>query len=188
MQKVALKLRRGFTIFFSKNHHLQTVDARGIKWSKFHTEDPQMWSDPWTSLSRGSFCSVRVKLFVRKEDHDNYSENIRRNQQNFNCIHRPAAWYLCSTELGKDKRQNYLSLHQEGTYGRQKCRSFILNLELNRTECFTLRFGRFTAGRGPGYPLTRRIGGYQSRSGLLVQGKNLLPMPGNESRIFQPIT
>jgi len=32
---------------------------------------------------------VRVKLFVRKEDHDNYSDNIRRNLPNFNVYTYP---------------------------------------------------------------------------------------------------
>jgi len=74
-----------FYIFLQKSrNHLQTVGTREVRWSKFHTEDTQLWNDPWTSLSWGYFCSVRAKLFVRKEDHDNYSENIRRNLPNFN--------------------------------------------------------------------------------------------------------
>jgi preprotein translocase subunit Sec61beta len=35
-----------------------------VTWIKFHTEDSYLWSDLWTSLSSGSFCSVRVNWYT----------------------------------------------------------------------------------------------------------------------------
>jgi hypothetical protein len=45
------------------------------------------------------------------------------------------------------------------------------------------RPGRFTPGEEPQYPLDRRLGGPQSRSGRCGEEKNLLPLPGIETRL-----
>jgi hypothetical protein len=36
----------------------------------------------------------------------------------------------------------------------------------------------YPRGNSPQYPLDRRVGGFQSRSGLCGEDKNVLPLPG----------
>jgi hypothetical protein len=50
------------------------------------------------------------------------------------------------------------------------------------------RPGRFTSqGKCTWYPLDRRLGGLQSRSGPGVEEKNFQPLPGLERPIIQPV-
>jgi hypothetical protein len=47
---------------------------------------------------------------------------------------------------------------------------------------------RYPKGRSPWYPLCRRLGGPQSRSGCSGEGKNPQSLPGLEPPIIQPVT
>jgi hypothetical protein len=51
---------------------------------------------------------------------------------------------------------------------------------------FTVRL-LYPQQKGPWYPLDRRLGGPQSRSGRGGEKKNTQPLPGLESPIFQPV-
>jgi hypothetical protein len=44
-----------------------------------------------------------------------------------------------------------------------------------------------SAGKEPQYPLSRRLGGLQSRSGRGGKEKNSQPLPGLEPPIIQPV-
>jgi hypothetical protein len=44
----------------------------------------------------------------------------------------------------------------------------------------------YLQGKSPWYPLDRRLGGPQSRSGRGGEAKNSQPLPGLESSIIQP--
>jgi hypothetical protein len=54
-------------------------------------------------------------------------------------------------------------------------------------KCSTRRSGRCTPGKEHQYPLNMRFGGPQSRCGRFGEEENLLPLPGFESRIVQPL-
>jgi hypothetical protein len=45
----------------------------------------------------------------------------------------------------------------------------------------------YPQGKSPWYPLDRRVGGPQSRSGRGSEQKNSQPLPGNEPPIIQPL-
>jgi hypothetical protein len=50
------------------------------------------------------------------------------------------------------------------------------------------RPGRFTPkGKSPFYPLTRRLGGPQNKSGRGGEERNSQPLPGVEAPIIQPV-
>jgi hypothetical protein len=51
---------------------------------------------------------------------------------------------------------------------------------------FTIR-PLYSQGKSPWYPLARRLGGLQSRSGLGGEEKNSYPLPGLETPIIQLI-
>jgi hypothetical protein len=46
----------------------------------------------------------------------------------------------------------------------------------------------YPRGKSPWYPLDRRLGGPQSRSGRGGEEKNSQPLPGLEPAIIQPVT
>jgi hypothetical protein len=45
----------------------------------------------------------------------------------------------------------------------------------------------YPQGKNPRYPLDRRLGGPQSRSGRGVEEKNSQPLPGFEPLVIQPV-
>jgi hypothetical protein len=49
------------------------------------------------------------------------------------------------------------------------------------------RFGRFTPGNEPWFPLSRRLGGPQIRSEPSGEQKNLLRLPAFQTRTLQPV-
>jgi hypothetical protein len=61
--------------------NFQILNAKRAIFGEFHTEDPQFWSDVWTSLLSGFLCWVHVHQYaflrVRKKNYSNYVENIR---------------------------------------------------------------------------------------------------------------
>jgi hypothetical protein len=64
---------------------------------------------------------------------------------------------------------------------------FILDLGIVG-EWSASRFGRLTPqGKSLWYPLDRRLGGPQSRSGRGGEEKNSQPLPGIEPSIIQPV-
>lgn len=46
-----------------RSHH-QILDVRMVTWSKFHTQEPQLSSDLWTSLSCCAFCLLNLKWCI----------------------------------------------------------------------------------------------------------------------------
>jgi len=79
----------------------QVLSATGLTWSKFHFEDPHLWSDLWTSLLSGVsyFVHMNWHIFVWKEKTGNYAENIRCNCTKCSCpckkvakIHAPLSY------------------------------------------------------------------------------------------------
>jgi hypothetical protein len=64
----------------------------------------------------------------------------------------------------------------------------VLTFALDECQWSTSRPGRFTPGKESWYPLNRRRGGSQSRSGRFEGGKTLFPVPGFEPQIVQPVT
>ena len=61
----------GPQIFYKSMSQLPVPGARRLTWSKFRTEDLQLWSDQRTSLLYGTFCSVHLHrftfMYVRKK-------------------------------------------------------------------------------------------------------------------------
>jgi hypothetical protein len=53
-------------IFYTSRSHLEFLGSRRVTWSKFHTEDPQFWSELWTSLLSGTFCSLHFNWYTGK--------------------------------------------------------------------------------------------------------------------------
>jgi hypothetical protein len=54
----------GPLIFQKSRSHLQILHMRSVTWSKFDIEDPQLWSDLWTSLLPDAFCLVHVNWYT----------------------------------------------------------------------------------------------------------------------------
>jgi hypothetical protein len=75
-----------------------------------------------------------------------------------------------------------------GTWGERRYNSYsYLTSALDRGEWSASRPGSaLPPGKDPQYPLDRRLGGLQSRSGRRGQKKNPLPLPGIEPRSSSP--
>lgn len=47
-------------IFRISGTHIQILGARKLTWHVSHNDGPQVWSDLWTSLISGAFCSLHA--------------------------------------------------------------------------------------------------------------------------------
>ena len=63
----------------------------------------------------------------------------------------------------------------------------FLTSALDGGESLTSRSSRCALANEPRYPLNRRFGGPRSRCRLFAKEKNILPLPGFEAEIVQPI-
>ena len=86
---------------------------------------------------------------------------------------------------GKGKSKVHPRTGHEGPEGEYRYSSTLsLTLALNQGGWSTPRPGRFTPGIETRYPLYRRLGGPQGRSGRL---RKISPPPGFDPRIVQPM-
>jgi len=70
---------RGSQLFQKSWGHLQILDARRVRWSKFQTEDPILeWR---VELLSGALCPLRVKWYTFLHARDNKTRNIRTTWQ-----------------------------------------------------------------------------------------------------------
>jgi hypothetical protein len=77
----------------------------------------------------------------------------------------------------------------EGVWGSEGIAPRILTTAINGGEWSASRPCRFyPQGKSPRYPLDRRLGGPQSRSGRGGEEKNSQPLPELEPSIIKPIT
>ena len=63
-----------------------------------------------------------------------------------------------------------------------------LNLSSSGGQWSISCWNHFTSRKEPWHPLSKRQGGSHSLSGIFAEQKNLLPLPGYEPWIFQPVT
>jgi hypothetical protein len=54
----------GLQIFQKSGTHIQILGARKVTWNVSHNEGPQVWSDLWTSLISGAFCSMHASWYT----------------------------------------------------------------------------------------------------------------------------
>jgi hypothetical protein len=92
-----------------------------------------------------------------------------------------------NNERGQVPVLNYLSIMPWRRLGEWRYSSFILDLcsRWRRVVSFTLR-PLYSQGYSPWYPLNRKLGEPQSRSGHCVVQKNVWPLPGIEPRPPSP--
>jgi hypothetical protein len=98
----------------------------------------------------------------------------------------PTAWRQWQAKANKyiPKQQSSPATLHDGAWGERRYNSFsFLTSALDGGEWATSRLGRaLSRGKDPRYPLYRRLGGPQSRSGHRGYRKNPLLLPGIEPR------
>lgn len=86
---------RGPQIFRISNSCLQTLGARSMTWSKFHTEHPQLWSDQLHSLLFGTShhaCELNAFLYIRDKTAIIMPKISGATIQNWVVCPLPGAW------------------------------------------------------------------------------------------------
>ena len=88
--------------FFTK---LRATSKFKAAWSKFHTEDSQIWRDLWTSQLPGVFCLVDYNfLYIQKNSYNNYAENIRRQPTKFSPLSNKVS-KICAALIPQQQQQ-----------------------------------------------------------------------------------